>query len=492
MNMDNLLILRKRNKLMGQVMWLISIIFIVFTSLAKIDRRSLLIIGPTLITISMLISTLAWKKIMETNLMYIVSAGLCVVHFLFVHMFHDLNGFLIAFIVILIISLYQNYKSVIFTAILIIGTITYGYFTGGERMFGTFYDLQGLIIVIFAFVIVAFLISIQARTTENIRQNIETHKDQIEESKLVTEKILNELNLLIDNLISFSKLLQSNVNASGKISGELSTSFKEISRNIESQTQLIAEVNGKIDKEVSYIKNVARSSGAMYSLSQNTLLKAEDCNNNIISFSSEMTRINFCIENTVSLISKLSLQANNIENILGTVNSISKQINLLALNAAIEAARAGEQGRGFSVVADEIRKLAEQSEESNLRISDILVDIKNKTQESSSQINILQNVVLNSNESANRIVNAFDIINTNSKELVSKASAVDGMASEIEKESIEVLNHVTGISAAAQENSASIEEILQGINEQDARLGAIVKNFEDLERLITGLKSVKA
>jgi len=467
--MNNLSILRKRNRLMAEVMWAISIMFIGFTSVSGTNKKSLLFIGPILVCISILISLMVWKKAIETKLMYIVSASLCLVHFLFVYIFHDLDGFLIGFIVMVIISLYQSYKSIIFTSILVISTIIYGYNSNGEKMFGTFNDPLGLAIVLFAFTVITILMIVQSRATEKMRQDIELQKDEIANSKETIEKVLNKVKSLIDNLISFSKDLQSNVNASGKISGEITSSFKEISANVESQTGLITGVN---------------------SLSQNTLSMTEDCGNSLTHLSSEMDKAAVSVNDTVSLMDNLNLQANNIENILGTVDNISKRINLLALNAAIEAARAGEQGKGFSVVADEVRKLAEQSGESNLQISNILVDIKNKINEISTQINILHESAATSNEAVNKIAFAFNNINSNSKAMVDKASEVDGMTLETEKSSSDILNNISDIASSAQETSASVEEVLNGINEQNSRMESIVRSFEDLEKLINELKNV--
>lgn len=490
--MNNLLVLQKRNKLMAQIMWAISIIFVGFTSISGVDKKSLIIIGPTLVIISALISLLVLKKRIETKLMYVVAAGLGIIHFLFIFIFHDLNGFLMGFIILSIISLYQYYKSIIFTGILIISSIIYGYFTNGAKMFGTFNDTLGLIIVIFVFLLIILLLCVQSRSTEKMRQDVELQKDEIERSKETTEKVLIKLKLLIGNLINFSKDLQSNVNASGKISSELASGFKEISSNVESQTGLIAGVNNQMDKESQYIKSVAERSTAMRALSESTLSMSEDCSYNVTYLSSEMKKVACGVKATVVLMNNLSSQANNIESILVSVNNISKQINLLALNAAIEAARAGEQGRGFSVVAEEVRKLAEQSQGSNLKISDILSDLKCKVDEISKEINILQVSAVTSTQSVDKVSGAFNNINSNSKEMATKASEVDKMTLKIEKNSLEVLSNVTDIASAAQENSCSVEDILIGINEQNTRIESIVKSFVDLEKFIDELKNVEA
>jgi len=490
--LNNLEVVRKRNRLMMEIMWIMSVIYIGFSALAGIDRKGLIIIAPILVGISILLSLFIWKKIIENELKYIAAVGLCITHFLFVLMFHDLNGFLIAFVVMVAISLYQCHKTIIITAILIISSLVYGYFSNGAKMFGSFNDITGVAIVVTVFIVVVILFFIQISATQRLNKEVEVKMNEVQNSKETVDNVLVQLKLSIGNFVNFSKELQGNVNATGKISEELASGFNEISLNIEAQTELISGVNKEIDMETEYIKSVSTRSSVMRTLSENTLFMAEECGDNINFLSKEMGKVATSVEGAVLITNSLNLKANNIESILVNVTAISKQINLLALNAAIEAARAGEQGRGFSVVADEVRKLAEQSQSSNLQISDILGDIKTKIGEVSAEINGLQISAGTSNESVNKVSEGFENINANSKEMLSKACEVDSMTLKIEENASQVLNNITSLAASSQETSASVEEILGGINEQNARMENIVTSFKDLEKFINELRDVKS
>lgn len=490
--MDYLLVLRKRNILMARVMWAITIIFIIFASISGVNKNSLIFIGPVLIVESIIITFIVFKKIIQTKVMYVMSVMLCSVHFLFIYLFHDLNGFLIGFMVMVLISLYQYYKSIILTGIIVISSIIYGYFTGGEKMFGLYYhDTLGLSIVIFIFILITVILCVQSRSTEKIRTDVEIQRNEVESSKVLLETIVKQIENSIENLVKFSKDLSSNIHDSGRVSDEIAAAFNEISANIETQSNLLSNINKEVDDETSYIGTVVSEATSMKSLSKDILNMGDNCNNQISSLSEELANVSSKVNDAVLLIHNLNLQADNIENILGTVNGISEQINLLALNAAIEAARAGEEGRGFSVVAEEVRKLAEQSQQSNLQISDILGNIKEKIHDASSEINLIQTSAENSNNSLVKVVNIFKNIDVNSKESVSNAEKVDEMTTKIENGSMEISKSIAQIAGSAEETSASVGEVMRSINEQNSSIDNIINSFDNLDKLINDLRNIK-
>lgn len=184
-----------------------------------------------------------------------------------------------------------------------------------------------------------------------------------------------------------------------------------------------------------------------------------------------------------NIILETNESASKIDNASQMILNIATQTNLLALNAAIEAARAGEAGKGFSVVADEIRKLAEQA---NKFTAEIIRDIEELTGKSEYAVRTMAEVSDNLEEQTNSV----DITNTK----------FDGIAKAIEKlkNLIEILNQssqemgfkkdeivgiIQNLSAISEENAAGTQEATASIEEQTASMNEIANSSESLSEL---------
>ena len=141
------------------------------------------------------------------------------------------------------------------------------------------------------------------------------------------------------------------------------------------------------------------------------------------------------VNTSAGQILELEKQSNEISSSTNLIAEIADQTNLLALNAAIEAARAGEHGRGFAVVADEVRKLAERTQESTAQISTIIKHIQDEIKRVSNSMNQAVPRAQKSIELAEQTSALLDEIEAQATDSLAKAQSVSTQSNEQEKRS---------------------------------------------------------
>ncbi|MCX7921342.1 MAG: methyl-accepting chemotaxis protein [Clostridia bacterium] len=195
------------------------------------------------------------------------------------------------------------------------------------------------------------------------------------------------------------------------------------------------------------------------------------------------------VSSSTESIQKLGTRSEEIGGIITAISDISNQTNLLALNAAIEAARAGEHGKGFSVVADEIRKLAEQTRHEAKQITDLIKDIQNETYSTVENMQNNMGAVENQVDMIQKGGEALSVIVNNVERTEDDSKKIQDIFGSLKQFTDEVLHNIKEISNIIVESAASSEEVAASAQEQASTVNNIAGSAKDLAQLASKLKS---
>lgn len=271
---------------------------------------------------------------------------------------------------------------------------------------------------------------------------------------------------------------------------DISLQMEEITAGTAGQLEENDKINASLSHISQQIQGMAGSARAVYSNSLETTEKAREGSAALDRAVRQMDNTSRTVEQATMVTSNLDHYSKEIGEITGIISDIAEQTNLLALNAAIEAARAKEHGRGFSVVAEEVKKLAEQSARASDKINSLIVEIQKQIREVMLAMGKSQKEVQEGVVTINQAGKAFqDIllsIDTISKETanVSDSSQVIAQISREALQSMEYFRMVNEkISLAnhkvtdfTQEQTASIEGMTLAID----RLTQMSKQLKEL------------
>jgi len=244
-----------------------------------------------------------------------------------------------------------------------------------------------------------------------------------------------------------------------------------------SQLDAVAEAVQRMSHSIQKIANSAQST-ADTSTEANTVTQT-----GLENLTHATKRIDFLVSTmgkTEKSVSLLSESSEEIRQVITTISGIAEQTNLLALNAAIEAARAGEQGRGFAVVADEVRSLAQRTQESTETITQVINQLVSTTEDSVASIaegvsisNEGLEAIQKAHESIEALAHAMLSVKANTDIIADLSSQQSTASNEISSNSEAVLELTTELAASAHETL----EFSDSLKVQAEAQGNIIRRF---------------
>jgi methyl-accepting chemotaxis protein len=213
---------------------------------------------------------------------------------------------------------------------------------------------------------------------------------------------------------------------------------------IQSQNDITAQVATAMEEMTSQIRDVSDNASSAEQAANDARSNTSDGKEIISHTITQMQSLSSNIDDVSQVIASLASESDNIGSVLDVIRGIAEQTNLLALNAAIEAARAGEQGRGFAVVADEVRTLANRTEQSTNEIQKMIQKLQAGAQDAVSAVKVSQDISL---------------------QTVEQTAKADDSLSEIDR-LMEVISDMnTQIARATEQQSQAADEVNLRIND---------------------------
>ncbi|PKG23798.1 methyl-accepting chemotaxis protein [Niallia nealsonii] len=269
------------------------------------------------------------------------------------------------------------------------------------------------------------------------------------------------------------------------------TSIQAIASDAEKQTMVIDNTAHAIEEIAKGVEKISFNIESVNKEASNTAFHAEEGEAFVKRNVEQMNTIYGHVNESDQMIQELNDRSSKINQIITVISQIAEQTNLLALNAAIEAARAGEQGKGFAVVADEVRKLAEQSQASAKQITDLVQEIQLKTEHSAEKMNEAAKSVGAGIQISNDTIIKFNEILTGIKSIAPQIAEISTIVKVVSEEVSAVssttneLAEIATKNADASENvAASTQEQIASLEEVNASAKALAENSEELQRII--------
>ena len=327
-------------------------------------------------------------------------------------------------------------------------------------------------------------------------------QDEIGDLANSFNKMLNNLRTMIrqigmtsEQIAASSEELTASAEQTTQATNQIATSIQEVSTGAEMQGQGVTESSRAMQEMTTHIQQVAETTASVSETAIETSKEANLGSESIQKIIQQMNNISVSVDDSASVVKRLGEHSKEIGKITEVITGIADQTNLLALNAAIEAARAGEHGKGFAVVADEVRKLAEQSKESSDQIAGIIKRIQEDTIHAVDEMNkgtqevaVGKDVVYKTGEGLQNILISIEQVASQIQEVSAVSEEMAASAEEVNASIEEMANIAQASASNTQDVASASEEQLASMEEIASSSASLSKMAENLQMLVKKFK----
>jgi len=295
-----------------------------------------------------------------------------------------------------------------------------------------------------------------------------------------------------DLINTSSKELSQSANEVNMGAEQVAITMNELASGAEGQAHHSNELTSLMERFTADLRETNQHGEHIHQSSVEVLGLTNEGSQLMTSSNSQMSKIDGIVQNAVEKVKNLDAQAQEISKLVVVIKDIADQTNLLALNAAIEAARAGEHGKGFAVVADEVRKLAEQVAFS---VNDITSIVTNIQQDFDVVTSSLEDGYQEVKEGTNQIKatsETFTTISHSINDVVESVQLISSNLSKVTEDGQKMNSAIQEIAAVAEESAAGVEQTTATTEQTSSSMEVMAGKSAQLSTLALELKTLIA
>lgn len=320
----------------------------------------------------------------------------------------------------------------------------------------------------------------------NVKADI-TGQDEVAELAIAFNHMGDNLRSLIKNIDNSAqcvetaaKDMQKSSAEAGNVSEQIAHTITDLAQGASNQSISIQKGADMVSEMTHFLSVITQNTSNSAEMAEKTQLSIDYGYQEVINQTNLMDASKNASGSVAQAISELAKKSAYIGEIVEVIGNIAGQTNLLALNAAIEAARAGEHGKGFAVVADEVRKLAEQSAASSQQITNLIREIQTGTDQAVTEIGNAQQIIKNQEDAVSHMKETFIEIKQAVENIIQQIQEVADRTSRVNEKANEVGNVITELTAVSEQSAASAQEVAASTEEQSASVQTIAQAAEKL------------
>ena len=322
-------------------------------------------------------------------------------------------------------------------------------------------------------------------------------KDEIEELGVSYNKMLenqkntlSQINTISSDMASSAEELTASSEEVNASSEEVSQNIEEVMNNILTNERMMASIEEEMGNLKSSIDVSSEFANKSQAVCKESMVVADEGRTGVQSSVQSISNISKSTSEIIDSFAELNVQAKKVTGISEIIKGIAEQINLLALNASIEAARAGEAGRGFSVVAEEVRKLAEQTTSESSNIHEVLNEISTLIDHANNNVNDSKIHVDEGEMTIQSLDGKFMNIITTFESLNEYVAKLETICEDQVVISDEIMSSVENSTKSSKENAEKAQEISAATEEQTAITEALSVAAEESSEMALKLNAM--